>query len=188
MKMFENFSSFETMKKGIIDTVNSASNFSFDQDNEDSLIFSTRENGDVGDEEASDIDVKAGFKLKKDILANHDVVVDLEVVDEWVILTVGEKKEHVDRYRYVFKKDIDGSGFSATFEDMDSLIEKYGDWIEVDWGEIKEKLNKIDDFPRDTFTGWHRSYPMIISEAGTEGNKWGYNFFIIKMKKMVIKK
>lgn len=58
-------------------------------DNE--VIFTTRENGDVGSETASQIDIDEAFdmglKLKK-IYGNKNIKCDIETVDEWVYLTV----------------------------------------------------------------------------------------------------
>jgi hypothetical protein len=92
-----------------------------------------------------------------------------------------ENREPSD-VKYIFDKDNQGRGFSAEFSYFNDLLNKYGDWIDVDWDEIKNKLDKINDYPEDTFTGWHNSRPLRISSAGDEGNKWGYNFFIIKSK------
>jgi len=65
---------------------------------------------------------------------------------------------------------------------MDDLIKRFGNWIDVDWDEIKSKLDKINDYPEKTFTGWHTK-ELLIKRAGEPGNRWGYKFFIIKMKK-----
>jgi hypothetical protein len=93
-----------------------------------------------------------------------------------------ENREPSD-VRYIFMKDLNGIGFSQGFSYFNDLLNKFGNWIEVDWDEIKNKLDKINDYPEDTFTGWHDSRPLRISSAGDEGNTWGYNFFIIKSKK-----
>lgn len=93
-----------------------------------------------------------------------------------------ENRESSD-VMYIFKKDYNGSGFSRGFSYFNDLLNSFGNWIEVDWDEIKNKLDKINDYPEDTFTGWHNSRPIRISSAGDEGNRWGYNFFIIKSKK-----
>jgi hypothetical protein len=93
-----------------------------------------------------------------------------------------ENREPSD-VRYIFKKDYKGSGFSRGFSYFNDLLNDFGNWINVDWNEIKNKLDKINDYPEDTFTGWRNSYPLRISSAGDEGNKWGYNFFIIKSKR-----
>ena len=84
---------------------------------------------------------------------------------------------------YVFKKDYKGSGFSEGFPYFYDLLNKYGDWLDIDWGEVKNKLDKINDYPVETFSEWKNSYPLRISSAGDDGNTWGYDFFIIKSKK-----
>jgi hypothetical protein len=93
-----------------------------------------------------------------------------------------ENREPSD-VRYIFKKDYKGSGFSKGFSYFNDLLNEYGDWIDVDWDEIKNKLDKIDYYPEDTFLGWHNSRPLRISSIGDKGNDWGYNFFVIKSKK-----
>ena len=68
-------------------------------------------------------------------------------------------REVNDNHKYVFIKDFNGSGFSESFKTMDELIKKYGDWVNVDWYEIEEKLDEITDadiirWNDSTFTGW----------------------------------
>ena len=84
---------------------------------------------------------------------------------------------------YVFKKDYNGIGFSEGIPYFYDLLNKYGDWLDIDWGEVKNKLDKINDYPVETFSEWKNSYPLRISSVGDDGNKWGYDFFIIKSKK-----
>jgi hypothetical protein len=92
-----------------------------------------------------------------------------------------ENREPSD-VRYIFNKDNQGRGFSAEFSYFNDLLNKYGNWIDVDWDEIKNKLDKIDYYPEDTFSGWRNSRPLRISSIGDKGNNWGYNFFIVKSK------
>jgi len=90
-------------------------------------------------------------------------------------------------YRYIFVKHdtpfLQGTnwqGFSKGFDSFDDMISKYGSWIDVDWDEVKQKLDSIKNFPGNTFTGRYNSAPLRISKAGDEGNSWGYNFSVIK--------
>jgi DNA-dependent RNA polymerase auxiliary subunit epsilon len=56
---------------------------------ENEIIFSTRENGDVYSEKASLIDLNEAKKVRKLIRENFtNVEFDLDIVDEWVMLTV----------------------------------------------------------------------------------------------------
>ena len=88
--------------------------------------------------------------------------------------------------RYIFAKHdkpygrLTSRGFSESFNSFDEMITKYGNWVDVDWDEIKKKLDTINNFPVETFTHYKHSYPLRISNIGDEGNKWGYNFSIIK--------
>ena len=88
--------------------------------------------------------------------------------------------------KYIFVKHdkpyyVSGwSGFADGFNSFDEMITKYGHYVDVDWDEIKNKLDKINDYPEPTFSNTMNSRPLRISSIGNEGNKWGYNFSIIK--------
>jgi hypothetical protein len=71
-------------------------------------------------------------------------------------------------------------GFADGFDSFDEMLAKYGDYVDVDWDEIKNKLDKINDYPETTFADTMNSRPLRISSIGDEGNTWGYNFSIIK--------
>jgi hypothetical protein len=71
-------------------------------------------------------------------------------------------------------------GFAEGFKSFDEMITKYGSWVDVDWDEIKNKLDKINQYPISTFSDTMNSTPLRISSIGDEGNDWGYNFSIIK--------
>jgi hypothetical protein len=88
--------------------------------------------------------------------------------------------------KYVFVKhdksyyDRGWRGFAKTFDSFSDLLTEYGDWVYVDWDEIKNKLDKINDYPENKFDGTMDSSPLRISSIGDEGNDWGYNFSIVK--------
>jgi len=88
--------------------------------------------------------------------------------------------------KYVFVKhdksyyDRGWRGFAKTFDSFSDLLTEYGDWVDVDWDEIKNKLDKINDYPENKFDGTIDSRPLRISNIGDEGNDWGYNFSIVK--------
>jgi len=71
-------------------------------------------------------------------------------------------------------------GFAEGFKSFDEMITKYGSWVDVDWDEIKNKLDKINHYPISTFSDTMNSTPLRISSIGDEGNTMGYNFSIIK--------
>ena len=71
-------------------------------------------------------------------------------------------------------------GFADGFDSFDEMITKYGNYVDVDWDEIKQKLNDINYYPEPTFMDTMNSRPLKISSAGDEGNTYGYNFSIIK--------
>jgi len=88
--------------------------------------------------------------------------------------------------KYIFVKhdkpyyDRGWKGFAEGFNSFNDLITRYGDWVDVDWDEVKRKLDTINDYPEDKFTGSMNSRPLRISNIGDEGNEWGYHFSIIK--------
>ena len=71
-------------------------------------------------------------------------------------------------------------GFAEGFKSFDEMITKYGSWVDVDWDEIKNKLDKINHYPISTFSDTMNSTPLRISSIGDEGNRWGYNFSVVK--------
>ena len=88
--------------------------------------------------------------------------------------------------KYVFVKHdkpyyVSGwSGFADGFKSFDEMITKYGNYVDVDWDEIKKKLDNINDYPEPTYADTMNSRPLRISSIGDEGNNWGYNFSVIK--------
>jgi hypothetical protein len=71
-------------------------------------------------------------------------------------------------------------GFADGFDSFDDMITKYGNWVDVDWDEIKNKLDNINNYPEPTYANTMNSRPLRISSIGDKGNGWGYNFSIIK--------
>ena len=166
--------------KEIIAFVDKNSYFTLDGDDDDVVMFATRENGCVGSETSSDDDYVEGIQLMELLKSNFDVDCSIETVDEWVHIEVTNKKKLVDIIRYKFKKDLEGCGFIETFDSMEELIKKFDSWIVVDWDDIISKLNNINEYPNDKFTGDYDSNSLLIKRRGEEGNTWGYNFYIIK--------
>jgi len=66
--------------------------FSLDERNNDEqfMLFATRENGDVGEEEYSEIDFKEAESIEKELKEKYakNVVVDIDTCDEWVHIEV----------------------------------------------------------------------------------------------------
>ena len=98
---------------------------------------------------------------------------------------VDEETNPLD-YKYIFVKhdkpyyNVDWRGFADGFDSFDDMITKYGNWVDVNWDEIKKKLDNIKDFPENTYTGRYNSRPIRISSIGDDGNEWGYNFSVMK--------
>jgi hypothetical protein len=102
-----------------------------------------------------------------------------------------DRKEKYDnrlpsKEKYTFVKhdkpyEISGwAGFTESFDYFDDLVNRFGTWVDVDWDEIKNKLDNIKDYPEGAFTKWASSRPLRIKSINDEGNTWGYNFSIIK--------
>jgi hypothetical protein len=72
------------------------------------------------------------------------------------------------------------AGFSESFKSFNDMITKYGSWVNVDWDEVKKKLDDINEYPPSMYKDRQYSRPLAISKIGDEGNKWGYNFSVIK--------
>jgi len=77
--------------QGIKTIMERENSFTLDEESDNELIFSTRENGDSGEEEYSEIDMKEGQRLRRLIRLEYPkevVSVSLSGVDEWVIMEV----------------------------------------------------------------------------------------------------
>ena len=99
---------------------------------------------------------------------------------------IDSEEENPLGFKYIFVKhdkpyyDRGWRGFAERWDSFDDILRQYGTWIDVDWDEIKKKLDTINNFPDKQFNGWYHSRPLRISSVGDEGNNWGYNYSIIK--------
>ncbi len=76
-----------TNKESIISHVERISNFVHIETYENILSFSTREHGNVGEEEPGEEDIKAAHRVAGDIRHQYDVKnIEVSSVDEWVYL------------------------------------------------------------------------------------------------------
>jgi len=63
--------------------------FEFEELDENIAVFTTRENGDVGSELASQIDIKEGYRIGTEVKNLFlGTSLDIEEVDEWVYLRI----------------------------------------------------------------------------------------------------
>ena len=77
----------EEFQRRVIGFVKSQSYFSLADHGEEGLVFETRDNGNVGDEEPGQHDIDEACKLRKSLAENfpgHKVTID--VIDEWVMV------------------------------------------------------------------------------------------------------
>ena len=156
----------------------------YDEGDAEQIMLQTRENGDVGYEEAGSEDVAEAERVQKLIKKKFpDLRVEIEEVDEWVHLNIWPPKVHEYRYRYQKADPKTGSGFSETFNTFDEMLKKRKTFVDgVNWKDVKKKLDKITDYPNNLFTGWHSSDRIVISKAGDKGNDWGYDFYVYKLQ------
>ena len=192
IKLFEQFLNEGNVKfdkslhKKILKFIESTKTYMdvYDEDDLEEIMLNTRENGDVGYEEAGDKDIAEAERVQKLIKKKFpDLIVSIEEVDEWVHLNIQAPK--VPGYRYKFQKadPKTGSGFSETFNTFDEMLKKRKTFVGgVDWKDVKKKLDKITDYPDNLFTGWHSSDRIVISKAGDKGNDWGYDFYVYKLQ------
>jgi len=189
VKLFEQFinEGFDKpLHKKILKFIESTKTYMdvYDKDDTEEILLQTRENGDVGYEEAGDKDIAEAERVQKLIKKKFpDLIVSIEEVDEWVHLNIQAPK--VPGYRYKFQKadPKTGSGFSETFDTFDEMLKKRKTFVGgVDWKDVKKKLDKITDYPDNLFTGWHSSDRIVISKAGDKGNDWGYDFYVYKLQ------
>lgn len=189
IKLFEQFvnEGFDTpLHKQILKFIESTKTYMgvYDEGDTEEILLQTRENGDVGYEEAGDEDIEEARRVQKLIKKKFpDLRVEIEVVDEWVHLNIWPPK--VASYRFRFKKyDTEtGGGFSEDFDTFDEMLKKRKTFVGgVNWKDVKKKLDKITDYPDNLFTGWYMSNKIIISKAGDKGNDWGYDFYVYKLR------
>ncbi len=164
-------------KDEIIKLVSENSYFDCEVKDGDTLEFSTRKNGSVGDEIASYIDFNEAKRLRTKIQETFKGLnVKIECVDEWVLFYVSNHKESVIIYKYAFIKRCDkGCGFGETFNSMSELLDKYKSWLEIDWSAVEKQMNELERYPNE----------ILISRAREVGNNWGYNFYITKTKEIL---
>ena len=156
----------------------------YDEDDTDEIILQTRENGDVGYEEAGDKDIQEAGRVQKLIKKKFpELRVEIEEVDEWVHLNILPPKVARYKYRYQKADPKTGRGFSEDFNSFDEMLKKRETFVEgVNWKDVKKKLDKITDYPKNLFTGWHISNKIVISKVGDKGNDWGYDFYVYKLR------
>jgi hypothetical protein len=99
---------------------------------------------------------------------------------------VKHREELEKKINYVFVKHDKPyydkwQGFSEGFNSFVSLVSKFGDWVKgVDLDEIKRKLDNIDYYPENTFTGYYESRPVMVLSKYDDLNNSGYYFSIVK--------
>tara|TARA_B110000858_G_scaffold194754_1_gene249767 strand:- start:312 stop:899 length:588 start_codon:yes stop_codon:yes gene_type:complete len=189
VKLFEEFINEgfnKPLHKKILKFIESTKTYMevYDEDNVEEILLQTREDGSVGDETPGNEDIKEAGRVQKLIKKKFpDLRVEIEEVDEWVHLNIWPPTVSKYRYRYQKSDPNSGSGFSEDFDTFDDMLKKRKTFVEgVNWKDVKKKLDKITEYPKNLFTGWHISNKIVISNAGDKGNDWGYDFYVYKLR------
>jgi hypothetical protein len=180
------------VRMDIIRFVADNSYFEFDGEDDDrTLTFSTRQNGDVGSERPGAEDIKEGKRIGREILSKFpETSVSLEEVDEWVMLTVKEKRPKETKTSYVFVKHSDpdpsslkSSGFSESFDDIEDLRKTVERFLpEVDFTELEVDLEDLQLKPAHSFQlGDFKQGRILVSKPGD--NRYGYYFTVLKKQR-----
>lgn len=154
----------ETVKKFVSDN----SYFQFNQYTKDidTLIFTTRKNGNVGEEEASEVDIEEGRKLRTLLKKEFpDIKVSMEVVDEWVDVNVSGFRGKLYDYfcTCVIEEHYSDGGVYIVENDMSKMYGKndyrslkyrmnqaevvYHQTFDMDYEEVVKRLNAITEYP-----------------------------------------
>lgn len=97
----KNESKSDKLKDSIISFVLKNSYFTVDNTLEPLVIqLSTRENGNVGDEQYSELDIKAATLLKNQLKNNFGVSSRIETFDEWVFLTINLEENGTKKIKF----------------------------------------------------------------------------------------
>lgn len=108
-KEFLNESINSTTIEKIKNYIKDNSYFEFDDEDSTSLLFATRENGDVGAEKPSHIDIAEAERIANKLKNKFpDIKTIIDIVDEWVHLTIKFKKEDNDELENKKNVKIDG--------------------------------------------------------------------------------
>jgi|TARA_B110000908_G_scaffold108386_1_gene127308 hypothetical protein len=189
VKLFEEFINEgfnKPLHKKILKFIESTKTYMevYDEDNGEEILLQTREDGSVGDETPGNEDIKEAGRVQKLIKKKFpDLRVEIEEVDEWVHLNIWPPTVSKYRYRYQKSDPNSGSGFSEDFDTFDDMLKKRKTFVKgVNWKDVKKKLDKITEYPKNLFTGWHISNKIVISNAGDKGNDWGYDFYVYKLR------
>jgi hypothetical protein len=162
------------------------------------ILFSTREHGDVSNETPSIVDIKEAQRVQNILQKNFpELKITISTTDEWTNLCVQKPKpiEYKYEYRLYEQGKTDrmssaGGDYFETFEELVASLENpyvggdsssYGLKC-VDWKTIKTELDNITEYPKDLFTGWHRSKLLLVAKVGEFGNKKSRDVYVSKKR------
>jgi len=138
---------YDKVIKSIISLVKQKSHFDIVDNGDDYIEFSTRENGNVGDETTGAEDVNTAVKLQKLIKQKFGVTSEIEEVDEWVHLNVTFPKEK--KIQFVIKKhsepdwtDRKGTGFGKGHT-TETVVDAVSKWTDIPKSKVKQIVKKL---------------------------------------------
>lgn len=157
---------------------------------DDVLSFSTRKNGSVSSETASNIDLTEGKKIAK--LVNEkfpNYQARVEIVDEWILLFIEKKIEKEQKYSYSFIKHSDinrdprkNTGYGETYHDIKPFLKTVKSFVpKININDVKKDINDIiknDKFPNKGYNGDH-SKIILLCNPGEKENWCNYYISMI---------
>jgi len=136
--------------------------FELDEGTANGLFYATRDNGDVGYEEAGRADIQEARRLRDALLAEYGagaIDVRVEVVDEWVHLSVTPKRGRRASVRRVALRKIND----------DTEVDFTGEFMKIS----PIKAVKMDEaFEVETLEGTMKGKAGDWLAEGVEGERW----------------
>jgi hypothetical protein len=155
--------------------------FHCDDEEDNRILFATRENGNVYNESAGRKDINEAIRLKNAIRKKYpnEFEFEIETVDEWVHLTVSLQKEKEYTYSYAISRYysdtnwLSGATSYKAIEEFDSFAREVNYYIS-DYDNILEKttieelIAKLDSMEfngTSHWNGWESTQGIAISQT-----------------------
>lgn len=136
--------------------------FALEEDDSGFLFYSTRENGDVGYDEPGRADIQEAMRIRKALLAEYgagSIQAEVEIVDEWVHITVSLKQgKRASALRVALKKITE-----------ETAMDFKGEFLKIS----PIKAVKMDEaFEVETLEGTMKGKAGDWLAQGIEGERW----------------
>lgn len=180
LKNFNNFlNEFSNNLEPLIDFVQKESYFVYDNKDDDSITFVTRENGNVGSETVGQEDIKEATRLQGLIKNKFKYTSNIEEVDEWVHLVVILKEKESKVIYSICKHDgsLDSPGwrgFSETHP-VEELAKQITRWTDIKPQEAEAFVKQLTETEPEK-----EYYNGKYAEIKLPSKAMGYNWTIRK--------